>query len=211
MRTSAGLLSLIALAAAFTACNSSDDDSASPSNSGGGNSGLTINSTEGIQVTIDGTSSSYSAGNPLFAGFNSDVGGNLFSFSYGLSNYNTMHQIYEVELGVVQGLGGATIPDSIFFKIGLPGTRGYADPEAHEQGVYFSWFDASGEEWSTRCGSGVQTGSLFTITDRQERPSDVPTAMKLRATFNCKLYKCSDPTQVKTVTNGVMVFSLRNL
>ena len=63
------------------------------------------------------------------------------------------------------------------------------------------WVDYNFEKWSSRYGD--QSGSTFTITDNmQGENSNYETVRRLRGTFSCKVYRMSDPTQFRTVTNG---------
>ena len=73
-----------------------------------------------------------------------------------------------------------------------------------------TWWDASGQEWSTNWGTD-QTGSSFNITERLELPTSGVTSILVRATFNCKLYLDGGTGQFKQVTNGTGVFQYDNL
>jgi hypothetical protein len=81
-----------------------------------------------------------------------------------------------------------------------PGTYSYS-PDA-VNGLKISYYE-SGTEWSTDLGSQDQTGSSFVVTDNREQSGTSDYTVKIKATFNCKLYDGSG--QSKIFTEGVFI------
>lgn len=60
-----------------------------------------------------------------------------------------------------------------------------ADPS---DGIEILWTDEAGNDWSTSYGSADQTGSNFNITSVEDEPGQTHYSVRVKATFNCKLY-----------------------
>jgi len=79
-------------------------------------------------------------------------------------------------------------PEDIY-EMFLPGNYIYDTNPGNNlvNGIHVAWFDSSGNQWTTDNGSGDQTGSSFTITERGPYNGDF-TLFTFKATFSCKLY-----------------------
>lgn len=189
---------------------------------GGGNNGgnggggtLTINSGSALQLTLDGVTTTYTADGINYQGINS-YSGDLTTppdsstkiYGYGFShNDDNGTPVFGLDFGKYHFLG-STPSNAVFFGYFAPAVRPYGDPDTQREKVKLTFYDNLDQPWSTSCTPGAQTGMSFQITDKIEYAQ--LHAVKVRATFTCKLYNCADPTQVKDAS-GIAVFSFENL
>lgn len=85
-----------------------------------------------------------------------------------------------------------------------PITDFYSTTTPGQPGFEIVYMDTNYEKWSSRLGD--QTGSTFTITYNQSTNPVLEyqsCARKYRGTFHCKVYKESDPSQSKVISNGL--------
>jgi hypothetical protein len=191
----------------------SDNETPAPTPTPTGNTntgGITVNSVSQVSVKIDGVpfakvvdgtnveevNSSYSAVNPM-----PDTSRGRYASS--LSNPITSEMYIEVGKGeiVMQGWGPSDATFKAFFN---PGSYSYSTTWLN--GVYIM-MEIGGVEYST-LNPGSQAGSTFTITDRLEFTGGLY-SVKVKITFNCKLYNASGG--VKTVTEGTYIGYFQNM
>ncbi|MEO7523716.1 MAG: hypothetical protein ABIT58_06450 [Ferruginibacter sp.] len=55
-------------------------------------------------------------------------------------------------------------------------------------GVEITWIDEANNSWSTANGTGVQTGSVFNITNVQDEPGQTDYSVRVSASYSCTLY-----------------------
>jgi hypothetical protein len=79
-----------------------------------------------------------------------------------------------------------------------------ADPT---DGIEIRWTDEAGNDWSTANGSADQTGSNFNITSVEDEPLQTHYSVRVKATFNCKLYDGAGNLKVLTGGQFTGVFS----
>ncbi len=207
---------LMLIAAPFLASCSKKDDSSQPNNSipatpVGGNS-ITINSSHQVWMKIDGNVySKIVNGNDIMPGVSADkqIAGlpDTSSGSYGSFIYdnNTSNSYFAVDKGRMIFFGSQ--PDTMSFK-NFFSTGSYSYSAGAQNGISISYYDSNNALWSTDQGTGDQTGSTFTITDRKTNNAFDYTVI-IRAIFNCKVYNSSG--QSKTLTEGVYVGDFANI
>jgi len=85
-----------------------------------------------------------------------------------------------------------------------PVNKFYSSSTPNQFGFEIIYLDTMAKKWSTKFGD--QTGSSFTITyNNVANPivnSGQTCARKYRGTFSCKVYKESNPSEYKVITNG---------
>ncbi len=122
------------------------------------------------------------------------VDGNDFSngqIVIGLSGYSYNTSSPEIDCNTFQT--SLDNPISSFYSSSTPDQVGFE----------IIYLDTNAQKWSSKFGD--QTGSNFTITyNNITNPiTNYQTcARKYRGTFNCKVYKESDPSQYKVIING---------
>lgn len=198
-------------------CKKDKEDPTPPAGGGGNNGTLTASTVPFVQMTIDGTSVSYTEG-ATYGSF-PDNYANIFnppassSKTYGYIMYEKP-DINDVVFGVNFGrfnFQGNMPTDTQFFGFFPSGTVPYGDFENDNSRVAITWMDLSGQEWSTYWGD-EQTGSSFNIVETLPLPSSGTSSILLRATFTCKLYRDGDENgEFKQVTNGTGVFRIENI
>ena len=76
-----------------------------------------------------------------------------------------------------------------------------------QNGFALLWVDEAGVIWRTDKGSGNQSGSKFTISNRQNMTyswTTTPFSMRVTIDFNCKIY--DDNGRSKQIKNGKMAY-----
>lgn len=89
-------------------------------------------------------------------------------------------------------------------SLSIPITSFYSNATFNQPGFEIVYLDTNYEKWSSKLGD--QTGSGFAITYNQTTNPMFgyqSCARKYRGTFHCKVYKQSDPSQFKVITNGL--------
>lgn len=220
----------ISLFAAMTAllvagCNSNNDDNATPAPAGGGGGGnntgaLTINTPCSVNMTVNGTTVSYSAANvnEWTCGNGSSGGGfspgmmvlRSYSGFLGPLDWEETDTPIDVTFGSFQHMNGGPISDSLFFSYFHTGNWQFGDIDTELGKVEVGMWE-NGVQYSTKCGSGDQTGSSLEVTEILEHSNQITTGSILfRVVFNCTLYPCGIG-EPKTITNGTAVLSIANL
>ena len=163
-----------------------------------------ISSTPQVQFTLNGTSYSYIESMTAPAvGNGQSIMGTTATATVGTDYFNSAGEIIKIEKGTYAYNSGSSVSyddqfDNFFAKTSFP----YSVNSAN--GITITWYDASGNPWSTDNGS--QTGSSFTIIDKVKdylRNGNGFLEMKVYASFNCKVYNTSGAS--KTITNGKFV------
>ena len=195
----------------ITGCSDSsptdNDDSNTDPNGNNGNTEITAE--KYIQATIDGTVVTNQDKNDL-PPFITLGGRNTGTDAETKEGYMVIEHYYFVRLGF-QGSGA--VYDTTYRSIGIAfikvfesfwtkydtyydlapyGSVRFGSMAKEEDGVEITWTDESGKMWSSAKGSANQTGSKFTISQREEieyLPGQIQVGdYKLGGTFNCTLY-----------------------
>lgn len=215
MRSSLASTIFLAAIIVLGGCKKNDDDPAPPVGGGPGGT-LTASTVPAVQMTLDGASVSYTHGTSYgsFTDFASDIATPPASST---AHYTfIMHPVadpgspvFAVNLGTYN-FQGSSPTDSQFFGFFPTGPVQYGDTETYTDLVTITWWDASGQEWSTFWGED-QTGSSFNIVETLQLPSAGTSSILVRASFTCKLYHDDESGQFMQVTNGTGVFRFENL
>lgn len=199
-------------------CSKKNDDTPAPSGGGGtgGSGALTANTVPFMQMTIDGTTVSYTEG-ATYGSFPDNYENIATPPASSSKTYSyIMYRKPDMD-DVVCGAGfgrfnyqGSAPTDAQFFGFFTTGSKPYGDFETDNGRVAIAWLDADGNEWSTFWGED-HSGASFNITEVLVLFSTTGTSSILvRATFNCKLYLDDESGQFKQVSNGTGVFQLYN-
>ena len=207
---------LLAAMIALSSCSKKDDTSTpnntstNNTNTGGGNS-ITINSSHQVWMKIDGNVySKIVDGNNIENSVGASKSINLPNpttavYQSFFDNPNTSEGYFGVEKGTLT-FSGSVADSATFHSFYTTGSLSYS-PSAFN-GIRITYFDSTGDIWSTDFGSSDQTGSAFNITDiRTFNIFDY--TVVIRATFNCKVYNLTGG--VKTLTEGVFVGSFASI
>lgn len=171
-----------------------------------GSTALTINSAYQAKYALDGTNyadingTDFEMANGADNSINSiGAGPSTFKYSSGIWKESTGKGI-DIKKGTITlPNGGAPPSDAEFLALFSTGASSYSINGAN--GIVITFWDGT-TNWGSDLGTGVQTGSLFNILDRQAVTSTDYT-VKVFATFNCKLY--DGLGNVKTLTNGSFI------
>ena len=196
----------------FTSCSKKND--AAPASSSNNNSSgtVTIDSSPRITGKLDGVAyskvedgtnvvSMVSREGSLAAYPDTSTG----IYGCGFTNGDGSVSYFAIDRGTLKYVG--TVENTDFKAYYTPATYSYNLNLA--TGIRVIYYDAAGEIWSTDQGSQNQSGSTFVITDRKEFSGLSGYDIKVKATFNCKLYNTTG--QVKTFTEGVFVGFFENM
>ena len=201
----------------FVAGCSKDDDTSGTPNNNNNNSGTsrnTINDAWQFSVKIDGTTYSHKEGLQDYQGslswgasLTTPPDSSSTSFGSWLGDINTPNLSLGIETGIIKFLGNHldTTRFKSFFQTGILSYN-----TASIKWVQVKWVDATGDFWSTTAGTGLQTGSNFTITDIKPLGFVLGDYyMKFRATFNCTLYNDITGASMQ-LTDGLYVGGFGN-
>jgi hypothetical protein len=211
------LLYLLLAISLFASCKKDSNDDTTPTPSTGGNNNntggsITINSTNQVSMKVDGT--------PLSKIENgSNVESSVHSNSLLAPYPDTSHGIWgsslynpsatETYINITKGglkFIGAPASNTAFKNFFNPGTYSYdVSGSTYLTGIEISLFENS-VFYSSSMGS--QAGSSFTITDMVEVTGGSYYAVKVRATFHCKVY--DGVGGIKTLTEGIYVGHFMN-
>ncbi|HNS13192.1 MAG TPA: hypothetical protein PKM97_11315 [Bacteroidia bacterium] len=192
-------------------CSKNEKDTVSPSPAP--STTINVNSPSQYSIVFDGTTYSHIDGVQDFqesVGWSSSLATfpdtSSTTFSSGLENINSNIESFYIELGRVYFLGNE-VDTSVFKSFLQTGARNYSVDPAN--GVSIGFTDPSGTYWSSSLGSANQNGSLFSITEYKALGMVLWSyQVKIKATFNCKVYDFNG--NVKTVTDGVYVGVFEN-
>lgn len=195
----------------FFSCSKNDNDTVSPTPAP--STTIDVNSPWQYSIKFDGTAYSHVEGAQDFqgsVGWSSSLVGapdpSSTTFSSSLDNINSNVEGFGIELGRVYFFGNEV--DTAVFKDFLQtGPRNYSVDPAN--GVSVGFTDPSGTHWSSSFGTANQSGSLFSITEYKTLGMVLWSyQVKIKATFNCKVYDFAG--NVKTITDGVYVGVFEN-
>lgn len=197
------------------AANGVNNNGGNGGGNGGGGGALTINGSSGLQLTLDGVTTTYIDDGTNYQGINSysaqlntPPDSTTKVYGYGVCHTDENGTpVFDGHFGTYHFLGN-TPSNTDFFNYFTPAVRPYGDSETEREKVKLTYYDNLNQPWSTSCTPGSQTGMAFQITDKIEYAA--LHAVKVRAVFTCKFYNCADPTQVKN-GSGIWVFSFENL
>ena len=172
---------------------------------------VSINSSLRTSFKLDGTAVFYGESTADFyasTGYSGSTGGGAFH-----KNYSSFVGLFnDVGLTISKGIltvptGSSFPPNATFKNFFVAGNYNFS-PSYDSTGIIIEYNDGT-DTWSTKLGSGNQTGSSFKIVESRNELAS-PYTMKVYVTFNCKLYSFSTGA-VKTVTDGVFVGGYENL
>ncbi len=201
----------IAGTAALASCTKKE--TTTPSTSNNTNTGVTINSLPQFTGTINGTNYSLINGSVYQGGVGSskNIGGtgathNSASYSsYIVDNGN--HGL-SIDKGTITFPLTSTYPDSATFKAFFaPGKYPYSYNDT--TGIEIDWTDPNGNVYTTSLGTGVETGSTFTIAAEQYANALGYQNEKVLINFSCTLYSSTGASI--QLTNGVYVGYFENM
>ncbi|MGV3599066.1 MAG: hypothetical protein ACO1PI_14475 [Bacteroidota bacterium] len=176
---------------------------------GGGGTGpvqpnLTTASTIQFWGLVDGNLETYTAGGGstmAATGKDSTLGADSTTASYasGLLNTLDLTGIFAT-VGTLKYPNSSTPSEANFLALFAPGNRTYTADIAE---ITLRTNELGVKVWSTTAGD--QTGSTFEIT--QSASTGTPADPKVKAVikFNCKVYNIANPTESKTITQGIIV------
>jgi hypothetical protein len=199
-----GILAVIS-AMALNGCSKDDDDDNNNPITNPPPSTVTINSVPQVAFTIDGTAGSYVTGSTVSSYFSNS---SLLGFPpdssesvYGTGFENNGNGVIEFYKGTfVYTLPSDSAKFTNFFA-----KQPYSYSTEAANGVRIVWYDSAQDQWTTDQGTANQTGSSFIITDRISVEDNGYKYVKVKITFNCKVYNSAGVS--KTITNGVAVMN----
>lgn len=190
----------------FSGCAKKEEDSPAPE-TGPTNATLSLNSPEQANFTFDGSNYAYNTSASDVSAFftnNSSVTG------FPDSSSTVFGAGIQKQIG---SMGSSLIISKGTFKFLMPVDTGRLAAFFSPQSVPFSpqaangtsidFTDGSGGYWSTNYGSMDQTGSSLVINERAVSVINGEKYIKVRFTFNCKLY--SPLGTMKPLTGGTAV------
>ncbi|MBS1742696.1 MAG: hypothetical protein JST81_06620 [Bacteroidetes bacterium] len=152
-------------------------------------------------AVIDGTSYSETADVNTYANEFGLTGGSDVILSSGIVVSASPPPANSTEFYIRKGIlhsYGSSMSNVTFKAFFSTGTYGYgASPN---DGIEIQWIDEAGNNWSTNNGTAIQTGSNFNITSVEDEPGQAQYSVRVKATFNCRLYDGAG--NEKILTNG---------
>ena len=189
---------------------SKDDKDSDNNNSGTGSTTFNIDSPWQYSFKIDGTTYARVENGTTIEGAFSNGGllatwpdSTINNYGSGLYNPNLLIDYFDVSRNGHKYVG-AVAEDSVFFDFFAPGNYSYA-PE-NVNGISIRWTDDNGIVWGTDLGSGIQTGSSFTIDEIKE-VQGLDYTLKVLAHFNCTFYDGSGNSKIVTEGKSVSKFA----
>jgi hypothetical protein len=173
---------------------------------------VSVNSTPQFTATINDTNYSMVTGSVYSGGTidNNMIGGSGATYNTGnygsyMANTNTNQPCLTITKGTLEFSLVESYPDSALFDAYFAtGTYSYSVNLSTANGIQIQWINSKGDIYSTAQGSGTQTGSTFTITEKHALGMVYGSyEVAVMATFNCTLYSTTG-TSI-TLTNGVYV------
>ena len=162
-----------------------------------------INGPLKYSFVMDGTTTSGESTIDIFAGTSSDkeIGQSQTTAIWSSFFFNDP-QNYTV-IDVLKGIQtySGSLSDDDFADYFAPGNYTYAD--LSEEGVAIAIGLPNGTYYDSKYGP--QSGSSFEIVSIKKEYSGFDLYVKVHVEFNCKVYNTNDPSDVKTITNGVYV------
>lgn len=203
------ILLMCSAMAVFSGCSKDDDDNNNNPGPTPTPTPVTVNSEPQVAFKLDGTSLNYVTGgiNPYSSYFGNSSLMNTWpdssetTYGFGFENILTGNYVMEFHKGTFKHM----IPsDSADFTDFFPKQTIPYSIDA-EDGIMIRFYDGTGTLWSTDQGSANQTGSVFKIDDRKPFLFASEKYIKVKFSFNCKVYDGSGAS--KTITNGVGVIT----
>lgn len=196
-----------------TACKKDDPEPTTPP-AGNTPSGLTASTALGVTTTVDGSTVSFPIG--ALAILENSASGDIVSppdssskeYVALIKEASNGASRFACSLGLYRYLGG--FPTSAqFFGFFPTGSIAYGDWEAELNKVGITYWKTDGTEYSTYWGAD-HAGDVFTINEVLEQPSVGMGTMKMRVSFNCKLYHENESGAFVTAV-GTAVLSYQNM
>lgn len=173
------------------------------SNSNNTNNNI-IDETPQYSFDLDGTNYAEESAIDIFAGTSSDKEISQTSTSAIWSSFFFNDPLNYTVIDVLKGIqtyGNGTLTDNDFADYFAPGNYTYAD--LSEEGVAVQIGLPNGTYYDSKYGP--QSGSSFEIISIKKEYSGFDLYVKVHVEFSCKVYNINDPSDVKTITNGVFV------
>lgn len=210
------LLALSMFAVFLAGCKKDEEDTTPPANTTppAPTFNLTLTGSQGVQMVIDGSMVTIGESATIVPFYQEDgvinTSPQLSTRFYGAGLYNATADAnaFLMQLGTLEFDGPVVIPED-FWNFFATGVRAYGPATVGLDGLELEWTDDAGVIWSTRCGPGTQSGSLFSITEVATSEDKLGAIARIKASFNCNLYNCST-SAVKVVSSAVLVLEFRN-
>jgi|GEM_PF-2526173 len=208
------LLGLSAFALLLSGCKKDEADAAPPATTPPPAFDLTLAGSQGVQMLMNGAMVTISVGDLVIPFFEEDGVINtppvLSTRFYGAGLYNSTADTnaFLMRIGTLEFEGPVVIPED-FWNFFATGARSYGPATGGLDGLELEWTDEAGVIWSTRCGSGIQSGSVFTITEVSTSDDKFGSSARILASFSCTLYNCTTGAS-RPVSSGVLVLEFWN-
>lgn len=207
------LLLFPAFALLLGACKKEEEDPPPPDDPEPPAFTLTLNGSQGVQLLMNGSMVTIGEADMIVPFYQEDgvindppVPSTRF-YGAGLYNATADWTAFLMQIGTLAFEGPSVNPED-FWNFFNTGARPYS-PVGTLNGVELAWTDETGTVWSTRCGSGIQSGSVFTITEVATSEDKLGRIARILATFNCKMYNCSTG-EGREVSSGMLVLEFRD-
>lgn len=197
-------------------CKKDEEDSTPPANNTPPPPAfnLTLNGSQGVQMVVNGSLITIGESGVFLPFYQEDgvinTSPELSTRFYGAGLYDATADAnaFLMQLGTLEFDGPAVITED-FWNFFATGVRAYGPATAGLDGLELEWTDGGGVIWSTRCGPGTQSGSVFTITEVATSEDKMGPIARIKASFNCNLYNCSTGAAM-VVSSAVLVLEFRN-
>jgi hypothetical protein len=146
-----------------------------------------------IKFTVDGTSHSHD-----------EINGTLTYTSDDTTQFLTVwfdpadQDHYFIALGMSEFSPFGSSAGEDVWNMFAPGTKTFAREDVQPNGAVVEWRAPDGTYFSSTRGD--QTGSTFTITQRDDYPGDLFLGFEARGTFTCKVYDANGNS--RTISNA---------
>lgn len=167
----------------------------------GGNNAPSLTATSPVQFwgKIDGEVTGYQAPThiPMFE-VDSTANADSVTASYGAGVVDSARIGVMAKRGKITYAKGGTVSGPLFGSLFSAGSYNFTQDITE-----ITYFAGNSGVYSTTAGD--QSGSSFQITDMTSTGTNENPRFKVVMKFNCKVYNVSDPSQSKTIADGIMV------
>ncbi len=199
------IVTTLLLAAGLTSCKKSTPTPVPTANTN--NPVVVPTSNLYFEATINGTAVSFQDGVSMYGAGGGDESGTEPAGWQEVQNCLVMKALTTTNFGgfyIMKTFANQPAPaeiDSMFsVKVYPYGKQSSSTSVNGIDGARVYYVDNSGVEWATDFGSGIQTGSAFSITENIANTNTYSRRIS-KAVFNCKLYNAAG--QSMTLTNGI--------
>lgn len=173
--------------------------------------GFTITTTPEVSMKIDGSSISYKVdvNNVDMSVTQSGINDVILGSQFGKYVGNDFENIIWFGKGIISWSPNSPLDSAKFVNFFATGTHPYT-PDSYNSGftttshgIEVFYTDANDVDWSTAFGTADQTGSNFSINQNLFYRYLGDKYIKVKCTFNCKLYDGNGA--MKTITDGTVI------